>query len=106
MASTVSFVNFIVDQIDGAYFKKMFGEYGVYLEGKMILLICDDTLFVKPSEKIENILKSRHLAPPYNGAKDYYVISELEDKEYLNMLAKIKFDETPYPKPRKLKNKN
>jgi TfoX/Sxy family transcriptional regulator of competence genes len=54
MASDKSFVEFIVDQIDNAgqiTFKKMFGEYAVYCKDKVVALVCDNQLFVKPTEE-------------------------------------------------------
>ena len=53
MASDQSFVEFIVDQIENAgevTFKKMFGEYGLYCGDKIVALICDNQLFVKPTK--------------------------------------------------------
>ena len=50
MASKVEFVEFVVDQLQEAgtiTYKKMFGEYGLYCNGKIFSLICDDQFFVK-----------------------------------------------------------
>jgi TfoX/Sxy family transcriptional regulator of competence genes len=52
MASNQKFVDFITDQIRGAgdiVAKKMFGEYGIYSDGKIFGLICDNKLFIKPT---------------------------------------------------------
>jgi len=52
MASNQNFVDFIMDQINGVgeiTAKKMFGEYGIYLDGKIFGLICDNKLFIKPT---------------------------------------------------------
>ena len=51
MASDKSFVEFIIDQIENVgtiTYKKMFGEYGIYSNGKIFALICDNKLFIKP----------------------------------------------------------
>jgi len=47
MASDPSIVAFIVEQIAAAgevAARPMFGEYGVYCDGRMVALICDDRL--------------------------------------------------------------
>ena len=47
MASNPSFVQYIADQCSGAgeiITKKMFGDYGIYCDGKIFGLICDDCL--------------------------------------------------------------
>ncbi|HHS82096.1 MAG TPA: competence protein TfoX, partial [Devosia sp.] len=43
MASSQEFVDFVVEQMGGAgtiSARKMFGEYGVYCDGKLIGLVC------------------------------------------------------------------
>ncbi|EMO05030.1 TfoX N-terminal domain protein, partial [Leptospira interrogans serovar Icterohaemorrhagiae str. Verdun HP] len=48
MASDLSFVDFIVDQVKDAgqiVSKKMFGEYAIYCNGKIVALVCDNRLF-------------------------------------------------------------
>ena len=52
MASRQTTVDFILKQIADAgtvSAKKMFGEYGIFCDGKMVALACDDQLFVKPT---------------------------------------------------------
>ncbi len=52
MASSQGTVDFIVEQMASAgtvSARKMFGEYGIYCDGKMVALVCDDRLFVKPT---------------------------------------------------------
>ena len=51
MASDQEFVDFLVDQMQGVggiTFRKMFGEYAIYCNGKVVALICDNQFFVKP----------------------------------------------------------
>ena len=52
MASDQGYVDYIRDQaapaVDIAY-RKMFGEYALYLDGKVVALVCDNHLFVKPT---------------------------------------------------------
>ncbi len=53
MASDLTFVEFVTDQIDGSRemsYRKMFGEYALYSKGKVLALVCDDQLFVKPTD--------------------------------------------------------
>jgi TfoX/Sxy family transcriptional regulator of competence genes len=52
MASDQSFVDFIVDQLENAgdvSCRKMFGEYALYCDKKVIALICDNRFFLKPT---------------------------------------------------------
>jgi TfoX/Sxy family transcriptional regulator of competence genes len=49
--------------------RKMFGEYAIYLDGKVVALVCDDQLFVKPAPGAQVAFPDCPTAPPYPGAK-------------------------------------
>jgi len=105
MASDVAFVEFVVDQIENAgviTYRKMFGEYALYCGGKVVALICDNQLFVKPTGTGKSFIGDVVLAPPYPGAKPSFLIEEqLEDKDWISQLIRITEKELPEPKPRK-----
>ncbi len=106
MASTPDFVQYVCDQLSGAgeiYYKKMFGEYGVYCNEKFIGLIINNEFFLKPTEHGRKVLQEVAEASPYDGAKPHFLISELEDKEFLTDLIKITYEQLPAPKPKKRK---
>ncbi|MFP3631728.1 TfoX/Sxy family protein, partial [Burkholderia sp. SIMBA_045] len=72
MASHQGTVDFIVEQsaLAGTVSaRKMFGEYGIYCDGKMVALVCDDRLFVKPTPDGHAFLGACEQAPPYPSAK-------------------------------------
>lgn len=107
MASNIDFVEFIADQCSGAgniSFKKMFGDYGIYCNGKIFGLICDNRLYVKPTEAGRRVLKTQEMLPPYEGAKDYFYINDVDDRNYLSTLVLETCNELPEPKPKKGKN--
>lgn len=107
MSSTVETIEFICDQISNlgeVRYKKMFGEYMAYLNDKPIFLVCNDTLFVKINDVTtalvdENISKGC----PYNGAKEHYIIEDIDNREFMQKLAIELEKVTPVPKPRKKK---
>ncbi len=104
MASSLSFVEFIVDQIDNAgeiTYKKMFGEYGLYSNGVIMALICDDQLFVKPTEAGRSFIKNVVQAPPYPGAKPYFLIEDQsDDREWISNLVRVTVKELSAVKPK------
>ena len=110
MASTQGFVDFVMELFDadcGVTHKKMFGEYGLFSEGKMFAMICDDRLLVKPTEGGRAYIGDVVEALPYPGAKPAFLIEDrLEDGEWLSELARITARELPLPKPRKRKKKD
>jgi TfoX/Sxy family transcriptional regulator of competence genes len=83
MATERSFVDHVCDRLAGAGVisaRKMFGEYGLYCDGKIVGLICDNQLFLKPLPVAIDLLGEVTLAPPYPGAKGHIVVDEaLED---------------------------
>jgi TfoX/Sxy family transcriptional regulator of competence genes len=102
MASDIGFVQFIVDQTGNTgevTFRKMFGEYAVYHHRKVVALICDNQLFIKPTESGRSFIGDVLEAPPYPGAKNYFLIEDrIDDREWLRELIRITSAELPEPK--------
>ena len=109
MASDLNFVEFVVDQFDedcAVTYKRMFGEFGLYSDGKFFALICDDKLFIKPTEGGRGFIGDVVEAPAYPGAKPSLLIGDqIEDPRWLSELARITARELPVPKPKKPKSK-
>ena len=110
MASDQNFVDFVIEQIKNAgeiTAKKMFGEYGIYANGKIFGLICDNKLFVKPTKSGREFIKYLVESPPYEGAKPSFLIEDkIEDSDWLSELIRITVKELPEPKIKKKKNKS
>ena len=109
MTSDQDFVDFIVEQMENAgliTYRKMFGEYGLYSNGKIVALICDNQLFVKPTQSGRDFIGDVDEAPPYPGARDYFLIDDkFEDREWISELIRITAAELPTPKPKTKKSK-
>ncbi|MBO7552722.1 MAG: TfoX/Sxy family protein [Bacteroidaceae bacterium] len=104
MASNADFVQYIADQCAEAgeiVTRKMFGDYGIYCNGKIFGLICDDRFYLKPTDTGKALLRKLDLRPPYEGAKDYFYIEEVDDHEYLSNLVRATCKALPEPKPKK-----
>jgi TfoX/Sxy family transcriptional regulator of competence genes len=110
MASDLSFVEFVVDQIENAgeiTYKKMFGEYALYSNAKVIALICDNQLFIKPTQAGKSFIDHVVEAPPYPGAKLYFLIEEqIDDRDWLSNLIRLTANELPVPKPKRKKKRD
>ena len=107
MASDPGFVEFVLEQlreVDGVSQRKMFGEHAVYVGAKVVALICDDQLFLKPTDAGRALLGTPTEAPPYPGAKPYFVVDEyLDAPECLGELFRATEVEVPEPKKKKTK---
>jgi len=84
--------------------RKMFGEYALYLGGKTVAFVCDDTLFIKPTPGALAMLPDTMRGPAYPGSKDYIVGSEvLDDPDLCAAVLRQVERDTPTPKPKKAK---
>lgn len=104
MASGLEFAKFVSDQLSGAgciTYRKMFGEYGVYCDGKIFALICDNQLYIKITESGRRICPGLPEMPPYNGARNYFLVADIEDRERLVKLVQATCQELPAVKPKK-----
>ena len=82
MATDPDFVDYVAEQLalgPRLSLKKMFGEYGLYVDGKIVALVCDNSLHVKPSSASARLHPDLPTRPPYPGAKPYPVADELLD---------------------------
>jgi TfoX/Sxy family transcriptional regulator of competence genes len=84
--------------------RKMFGEYALYLDGKVVALVCDDQLYLKPTPGAEAALPGVPSAPPYPGAKPHLLVTDaLDEPERVVAALKSIAAELPTPKPKKPK---
>lgn len=91
--SNPDLVQYIVEQAFKAgemRARKMFGDYCLYCDGKPVGLICDDYLYLKPLPQLEPLLHGddKHMQPPYEGAKPHYVITDVDDADYVSLLVR------------------
>lgn len=105
MATTVDYIEFVMDsigEISGVEFryKKMFGEYCVYANEKPVMLICDNTVYIKMLPCVEEIMAGGQTNHPYDGAKAHYLL-DIEDSNLTKTVIRLLEQNTPLPKPRK-----
>lgn len=104
MTSSLEFVKYAVEQLSGAgeiRHRAMFGEYGLYLDGKFFAMVCDNQLLFKDTEAGRRVAPELGLAEPYPGAKPCLLAENLDDREKLARLARATCDALPLPKPKK-----
>lgn len=107
MASSPDFVSYVCEQLEGIgaiRSRKMFGEYMIYTNDKPVIMVCNDTVFVKKLSCLEGVLSGYPTAAPYEGAKEHYVLDP-DDRERLQRAASLAEAVTPVPKKRAPKKK-
>lgn len=104
MASSLEFTQYVAEQLSGAgeiTYKKMFGEYGLYCDGKLFANVSDDQLFIKITEAGRSLFPDLPEAPPYPGAKDYFLIENVDDRDFLTALTLTTCQALPEAKKRR-----
>mgnify|MGYP001794798062 CR=1 FL=1 len=99
-------IDYLTEQIEKAgaiRSRKMFGEYALYCNEKVIAFVCDDQLFIKRTEEGKKFIGKPKEAPAYPGSKMYYLIEGdlWENSEWLSELVRVTAEELPTPKSKK-----
>lgn len=106
MPTDAAFIDYVVDQLAlGGRLarRKMFGEYALYIDGKVVALVCDNCVFLKLTDAAARLAPGLARRPPYPGARDHVVADELlDDGDALRdlVLATAALVPLPRPKPR------
>lgn len=107
MATTNEYIEYVCEQINGIgeiRYKKMFGEFMVYVNDKPVIIVCDNVPYVKKLDCIEKMMQKAETGFPYKGAKEHYIL-DIDDigfcKKVLTEVEKV----TPIPKSRKKQEK-
>jgi TfoX/Sxy family transcriptional regulator of competence genes len=106
MATSVDYIEFVTEQIRGCgavRYKKMFGEYMVYVNDKPLLLVCDDMVFVKILPCLDGLMENAEKGFPYDGAKEHYIL-DIDNAELVHEVVAALEPVTPIPKPRIRRN--
>ena len=103
MASDLDYVQYVIDQIkiNGKItYKKMFGEYLIYLNNKPVVMVCDNTAFVKMFDCIKPLMVDAETGFPYKGAKEHYIVN-VDVSEHLSNIVTVLEKNAPISKKKK-----
>jgi len=107
MGTDAAFAEHALDQVRGAGLvatRKMFGEYALYCDGKVVALLCDNQFFLKPLPEVLAMIEAPAYGLPYPGAKPHLLLTgELDDTDLMVRLVRRVAELVPAPKPRKPK---
>jgi TfoX/Sxy family transcriptional regulator of competence genes len=105
MATNVDFIEYVCGQIGGigaVRYKKMFGEYMVYVNDKPLLGVCNNMVYVKILPCLDDLMTDAEKGFPYNGAKEHYIL-DIDNRELVFAVVSALEPVIPVPKPRKKK---
>ncbi len=107
MATTEDYIQYVCDQISfpgNIRYRKMFGEYMVYVNDKPVLLVCDNTVFVKKHPAVTDLMTHADTGHPYDGAKEHFVL-DMDDTALVSKIIPILEQHTEVPKKKKKASK-
>jgi TfoX/Sxy family transcriptional regulator of competence genes len=105
MATTIDYIEYVCEQVRGTgavRYKMMFGEYMVYVDDKPVLLVCNDTVFVKMLPCLDALMADAERGHPYDSAKEHYVL-DIDNAEFAREVVAVLLPVTAVPKPRRKK---
>lgn len=105
MATDASFIDYVCDQAGlgpRLTSRKMFGEYVLYVDGKVVAFACDNQVFVKPTPAGRSLLPQAREGKPYPPAKLHLLmVDELEDRLLWQRVLLTTAEALPMPASRK-----
>ena len=105
MASSQEYLDYVRAQANGPWTlraRKMFGDWMVYADDRPILLVCDNTVFVKIVPELAALMADAERGLPYEGAKEHYIL-DIDDTDLARQVVAVLETVTPLPKPKKKK---
>ena len=105
MATTKDYIEYVCERLHGAgglRYRKMFGEYMAYVNDKPVLLVCDNTVFVKSVPELAALMADAERGLTYDGAKEHYIL-DIDDTDLARQVVAVLETVTPLPKPKKKK---
>lgn len=104
--TTNDYIEFVCEQLNGIgiiRYRKMFGEYMVYLNEKPVIIVCDNVAYVKKLDCIKEMMIHAKVGTPYNGAKEHYIL-DVDDLSLCKSIVIEVEKHTSIPKKRNKKN--
>ena len=103
MATTNEYIEYVCEQIKGIgeiRYKKMFGEFMVYVNDKPVIIVCNNVPFVKKLDCIKEMMQDAEIGYPYKGAKEHYIL-DIDNSDFCKTIVTEIEKATPMPKKKK-----
>ena len=103
MACNPDYIDFICDvlaPLGEVRYRKMMGDYVIYLNEKCVITACDNCAYVKKLKCIESMMADAETGYAYRGAKESYIL-DFSDQRKVREVISIIWDAIPFPKKRK-----
>lgn len=103
MPCTQDYIDFVCAQLAEAgtvRYRKMMGDYVIYVDEKCVITACDGLCYVKKLPELDTLMANAECGFPYEGAKEHYIL-DIEHRSHAVAVVRVLRDTLPYPKKRK-----
>lgn len=100
MATSLDYIQYVVEKVSACgsvRYQKMFGEYMVYINDKPLLLVCDNSVYVKQHPSITDLMKQASQGYPYPGAKLHWLL-DIDQEDITKQVIAVLEPITSLPK--------
>ena len=99
------FVENLFRGVEGFSMKRMFGEYGIYLQGRVLGFLCDEQILLQDTPTARKLLPDAERKELFPGSKLFIIFSDEGNHHLLQSVAQAMWEELPLPKSRKSRKK-
>ena len=108
MATSPEYAQFVENQfrgLDGFSVRRMFGEYAIYLQGRVLGFLADEQILLQNTPTARKLLPDAELRELFPGSKLFILFADEGNAHLLKSVSEAMWEELPLPKPRKSKKK-
>ena len=103
MACSSEFIDFICEilsPLGEVRYRKMMGDYVIYLNEKCIITACDNCAYIKKLDCIAKLMTDAETGCPYDGAKECYILDLSDQRKAIEVIQTL-WPSLPFPKKKK-----
>lgn len=96
----IDFICEVLSPLGEVRYRKMMGDYVVYVNEKCVITACDNCAYIKKLKCIEPMMAEAETGYAYPGAKESYIL-DLSDQRKAREVISTLWEALPYPKKKK-----
>ena len=103
MACSSEYIDFICEvlaPLGEVRYRKMMGDYVIYVNEKCVITACDNCSYVKKLDCIASLMADAETGHAYAGAKESYIL-DFSDQRKAREVVSALWEALPFPKKRK-----
>ena len=100
MACTSEYIDFIckvLAPLGEVRYRKMMGDYVIYVNEKCVITACDNCSFVKKHDCIGLLMADAETGYAYEGAKESYILDFSDQRKAREVISTL-WEALPFPK--------